>query len=66
MAGVGVMILYLIQLILACEIGKSSYGILRVKDAFEYGFNIIDRAIRNKSYFKVNPNRYPWFQNVFS
>jgi len=40
----------------SCEIGKSSYGILRVKDAFEYGFNIIDRAIRNKSYFKVNPN----------
>lgn len=42
----------------ACEIGKSSYGILRVKEAFEYAFNIIDIALRNKYYFKVNPNRY--------
>lgn len=41
---------------LATDIGKSSYGILRVKEAFEYAFNVIDIALRTKWYFKVNPN----------
>lgn len=41
---------------LSCDIGKSSYGILRVKEAFEYAFNVIDIALRNKYYYKVNPN----------
>lgn len=41
---------------LATDIGKSSYGILRVKEAFEYAFNVIDIALRTKYYFKVNPN----------
>lgn len=40
---------------LALDIGRSSYGILRVKETFEYAFNVVDSALRNKSYFKVNP-----------
>lgn len=41
---------------LACDIGRSSYGILRVKEAFEYAYNVIDKALRNRNYFKINPN----------
>jgi len=41
---------------LACDIGRSSYGILRVKEAFEYAFNVVDKALRNKSYFTINPH----------
>ncbi|XP_065676739.1 terminal nucleotidyltransferase 4A-like isoform X1 [Hydra vulgaris] len=37
------------------DIGRSSYGILRVKEAFEYAFNILDSAFRNESYFTINP-----------
>ena len=38
------------------DIGKSSYGIMRVKEAFEHGFNVLDSALRNRHYFKINPN----------
>ena len=47
--------------LLACEIGKRSFGILRVKEAFEFAFDTIDKAFRQKSYFKVNPNRFVAF-----
>ena len=47
-----------VTLLLACDIGRSSYGILRVKEAFEYAFNVVDKALRNRLYFKINPKRY--------
>ena len=46
------------HLSIGSDIGRSSYGILRVKETFEYAFNVVDSALRNKYYFKVNPKRY--------
>ena len=40
------------------DIGKSSFGIMRVKEAFEYAYNVLESALRNKHYFKINPYRY--------
>jgi len=38
------------------DIGKSSFGILRVKEAFEYAYSVLESALRNRHYFKINPD----------
>jgi len=36
------------------DVGRGSYGMIRVKEAFEYAFNVLGAALRNHNYFKNN------------
>lgn len=38
------------------DVGRSSYGMIRVKETFEYAFNVLSAALRNRQHFKNTPD----------